>query len=211
MKNIGDTRTHENHYYESLDFSEVRKKSNPPWRRSVRALSEKAFYSILTSSETDQTFMQMGSQIEVLSEALDTLKKLNSLYAGLKPEIRSNIIENHLDRGYSVSRALKQILGCQCQICGWKGFKTRDGTEFIEAHHLNQISERCLDSLCTDNIILVCPNCHREIHYGLNVEINDDGNTNKIRMFNKTIHIPKNTIPFLENKNALMGSKGKFS
>lgn len=51
-------------------------------------------------------------------------------------------ITSHLDRGSSVTYALKQLLGSKCQICGWKGFKKQDNSTFMEAHHLIQISER---------------------------------------------------------------------
>jgi predicted HNH restriction endonuclease len=195
-------------FYESLDYSSVRKKLNPPWQSSIRPLSEKAYAAIIADANIDTSLIYITSQIETSSGAINTLKRLNALYAGLTPEIRAKKISNHLDRGDSVSRALKQILGCQCQICGWKGFKKRDGAEFIEAHHLNQISERYLGSLCTENIILVCPNCHREIHFGGDIKIGDDGDINIIELSNKTVHVPKNTISFLENKNSSKTNKG---
>lgn len=194
----------EGNFYESLDYSDVRKKPNPPWQSSIRPLSETAFSAILAAANVDASSMHVISQIEAFSNAIDTLKTLNALYAGLKPEIRAKRITNHLDRGDSVARALKQLLGSQCQICGWKGFKKRDDTEFIEAHHLVQISERHADSLCTENIILVCPNCHREIHYGESVEIKEDSDMNLVRLTNITVSIPKNTIHFLEDKAVLM-------
>ncbi|MDD5126729.1 MAG: HNH endonuclease [Dehalococcoidales bacterium] len=190
----------EGDFYESLDYSSVRKKPNPPWQSSIRPLSETAFSTILAAAKVGTSSLQVISQIETSSNAIDTLRTLNILYAGLKPEVRAKRLASHLDRGDSVTRALKQLLGSKCQICGWNGFRKRDDTEFIEAHHLVQISERHVDSLCTENIILVCPNCHREIHYGEDIEIRDDGNLNFVRLSNKIVRIPKNTIQLLESK-----------
>jgi hypothetical protein len=67
-----------------------------------------------------------------------------------------------MDHEYSIAtftEALKQLLDAQCQKCGWDKFTKRDGTDFIEAHHLMEIAERRSNSQCTNNIIHVCPNC----------------------------------------------------
>lgn len=187
-------------FYESIDYSAVRAQPNPPWQSSIRPLSETAFFTILSTAKVDPSSIYSTSQIEASSSAIGTLRTLNSLYAGFKPELRAKRIVSHLDRGDSVVRALKQLLGSNCQVCSWSGFRKKDDSEFIEAHHLVQISERHADSLCTENIVLLCPNCHREIHYGVDVEIKDEGETNLVRLSNKIAHIPKNTIQFLENK-----------
>ena len=193
-------RRPEGDWYESLDFEQVRKKPIPPWRRSIRALSETAFSAILVTANCDVNSVRVTSEIEVYSNAIDTLRRLNVSYAGLKPAVRSKRIANHLDRGDSVVRALKQLLGSSCQVCGWSGFRKRDDSEFIEAHHLVQISERHADSLCTENIVLLCPNCHREIHHGVDIEIKDEGETNIVRLSKKIARIPKNTIQLLESE-----------
>lgn len=40
------------------------------------------------------------------------------------------------------------------------------GTPFLEVHHKIPLSEKGLDSI--DNAIALCPNCHREAHFGEN-------------------------------------------
>ena len=40
-----------------------------------------------------------------------------------------------------------------------------DGTPFLEVHHVIPLSEGGDDAL--DNVIALCPNCHRETHHGL--------------------------------------------
>jgi hypothetical protein len=192
-----------NNFYESVDFSSVRKSSNPAWQRSVRKISEAAFNAILTAAEIDASSLSKASIIETVEDPLSLLIELNKQYSGITPKERALQLQSHIDRGASVTKALKQLLGCKCQICGWQGFKKYDSTDFIEAHHLAQISERKTDSLCTENIILVCPNCHREIHYGKNVGVSDVGENIIIKLSNKEAHIPKNTISFLKSLNVI--------
>ncbi|EOX4831346.1 HNH endonuclease [Vibrio alginolyticus] len=43
-------------------------------------------------------------------------------------------------------------------------FKRKDGTPYLEVHHKIMLSAGGLD--CLDNTQALCPNCHRERHYG---------------------------------------------
>jgi 5-methylcytosine-specific restriction protein A len=51
-----------------------------------------------------------------------------------------------------------------CQLCGQPGFLTAGGTVFLETHHVVPLSEGGADRL--DNVVAICPNDHREAHYG---------------------------------------------
>ncbi len=56
-----------------------------------------------------------------------------------------------------------------CQACGQTApFNRRNKEPYLEPHHLEKLSDGGLDH--PDNIAAVCPNCHREIHYGANGE-----------------------------------------
>jgi 5-methylcytosine-specific restriction endonuclease McrA len=50
-----------------------------------------------------------------------------------------------------------------CETCG---FSCRDtyGVEFIECHHLTQISQAGVRETTLDDLALVCSNCHRMLH-----------------------------------------------
>lgn len=53
-----------------------------------------------------------------------------------------------------------------CEKCGAPApFKRRDGSPFLEVHHLRPLSKGGEDSV--DNAEAQCPNCHRECHFGL--------------------------------------------
>ena len=61
---------------------------------------------------------------------------------------------------------LRQANGV-CESClGVAPFKTADGTPFLEVHHVRQLADGGSDT--TTNAVGLCPNCHREMHYGEN-------------------------------------------
>lgn len=62
-------------------------------------------------------------------------------------------------------RALARARG-KCQICGCEGFRMESGKLFLETHHVVPLSEDGLDDMV--NVVALCPNHHREAHYGEN-------------------------------------------
>jgi hypothetical protein len=189
-------------YIESLGYSDIRDKPTPAWQSSIRKLSEKAYFEILSRAGISKDINSDFCEIETETDPLKTLFALNEKLRNLPPKVLNNKAQAYLDRGSSVTTALKKLLGAKCQICEWEGFvkkKSKNNNEegFIEAHHITQISDRENGSLCTDNIILVCPNCHREIHYGSGFSVISSGDVIKIQLarFRKTIK--KNTIEYL--------------
>lgn len=56
-----------------------------------------------------------------------------------------------------------------CECCGHQApFNGSDGLPFLEVHHVQQLSDKGPDTI--SNAVALCPNCHREIHYGLNAK-----------------------------------------
>lgn len=64
-----------------------------------------------------------------------------------------------------VAEALHRANG-YCESCGQKApfIRASNGTPYLEAHHTEPLSEGGLDII--ENVIALCPNCHREAHYG---------------------------------------------
>ena len=61
---------------------------------------------------------------------------------------------------------LKQAEGI-CECCNQAApFNGPDGRPYLEVHHVRKLAEKGADS--TENAVAVCPNCHRELHYGQN-------------------------------------------
>ena len=82
-----------------------------------------------------------------------------------------------LKRNQSLKKYAFERENYTCELCGTKNtFKNRNGEEYFEGHHLimyNVSSQRkykySLDIL--ENIICLCPMCHRKIHFGSEEEI----------------------------------------
>jgi 5-methylcytosine-specific restriction protein A len=56
-----------------------------------------------------------------------------------------------------------------CQGCGRDApFKDRRGQPFLEVHHLHRRSDGGADD--PENVIALCPNCHRRVHHGRDSE-----------------------------------------
>lgn len=70
---------------------------------------------------------------------------------------------------------VKEATGHRCQICKAQGadpigFRKRSGEPYVEAHHVTFVSTLEPGSLGPSNLIAVCANNHRQLHYG-NVEL----------------------------------------
>ena len=56
-----------------------------------------------------------------------------------------------------------------CECCEKPAsFKRMNGSPFLEVHHLRRLADS--GSYTVTNAIGICPNCHRELHYGVNRE-----------------------------------------
>lgn len=102
-----------------------------------------------------------GEEATQIGDAIDDLGQ---------PDIGS---ANPKRRSYSASfivrddRVRKQVLRRakgRCEHCGELGFKRSDGSNFVEAHHIISLAVQGPDTL--DNVIALCPNHHREAHFG---------------------------------------------
>ena len=67
--------------------------------------------------------------------------------------------------------ALKRANGFKCQVCEVLkmepvGFIKADGEPYVEAHHATPVSALEVGSLSATNIMILCANHHRQMHYG---------------------------------------------
>lgn len=57
-----------------------------------------------------------------------------------------------------------------CECCGSGApFTTAEGEPFLEVHHLRRLADGGSDTV--ENAVALCPNCHREMHYGINKSV----------------------------------------
>lgn len=72
----------------------------------------------------------------------------------------------------------------KCNICNLE-FREKYGEHYIEAHHINPISNYNKEyTLDVNDLVLLCPNCHKAVHiYMRKHELNYEAIKNKLQQF----------------------------
>jgi len=96
-------------------------------------------------------------------EIMDELDKFEAKLSELDPRKQSRVVQA-IERNPKVAELIKRRARYQCEICGFPGFRKRDGGLYAVAHHKEALCDLGKDS--PTNIICVCPTCHAVIHYG---------------------------------------------
>ncbi len=68
------------------------------------------------------------------------------------------------DRSPEVRRYVLLRAKGHCEFCGAAGFKLKEGAIYLETHHVIPLCEDGIDGV--SNVAALCPNHHREAHYG---------------------------------------------
>ena len=89
--------------------------------------------------------------------------------ANLDPVVRHRL-SRVIERG-PIGEKVKVLRGHLCQLCEAMGVKApafmkRNGQPYAEAHHVQPVAGLIEGSLGAQNIMVLCPNHHRQAHYG---------------------------------------------
>lgn len=114
-------------------------------------------------------YRQVKSEFE---EAVESAAKLPSstreriLATESKTPVLTEVTTRVYKRSpYVIAEVLLRANG-KCQSCRCDApFLKEDGTPFLEVHHIEWLSKGGEDSV--ENAIALCPNCHRQAHYGV--------------------------------------------
>jgi 5-methylcytosine-specific restriction enzyme A len=88
-------------------------------------------------------------------------------------------LESEVVREYALRVAAGVCQGCEDEA----PFVGNDGEPYLEVHHLYRRSDGGPDH--PDNIVALCPNCHRRVHHGKD---GDEFNQERIsRVYKETI------------------------
>jgi 5-methylcytosine-specific restriction enzyme A len=111
-----------------------------------------------------------SSQALNLNERLEQITKS----ANVMPKLKKEIIFSYSRNPNVVAQALFRAQG-KCEKCGENApFRRKsNGTPYLEVHHKIPLSEQInndsnLDTL--ENVVALCPNCHRKAHFGLTLD-----------------------------------------
>jgi predicted restriction endonuclease len=124
------------------------------------------------SSQVDQSPLEENRANIILREDEHEFKQIKDNLIEDDPPLESEkreVIVEMIDRDHRIIEDVKRIYDNRCQICGFT-FKEKNGEFYSEGHHLIPLSEGGTQE--RDNIVILCPNHHRMIHYA-DVEIDD--------------------------------------
>ena len=103
---------------------------------------------------------------EVTSDRLAAMEKK---YLHASPEVKERL-SSTVERG-PIGSIAKQATGFKCQLCEALGlhplgFLKKNGEPYVEAHHVMPVSKKEVGSLAASNVMTLCANHHRQMHYG---------------------------------------------
>jgi 5-methylcytosine-specific restriction protein A len=128
-------------------------------------------WELYQDSQGKWTFREIIAEYEKFSIEINLASQLTSKQrlevlatASKMPELMMVTSREFKRNPYVVAEVLFRADG-KCQYCKRDApFKREDGTPFLEVHHIEWLSRGGEDSV--ENAIALCPNCHRQAHYG---------------------------------------------
>lgn len=125
-------------------------------------------YSINKEENNDAEFFNYHrfeeEVIEYLKKPIQKKTKGNS-----KPQKKISTSQEIYERDSKVKAWILQNAKGKCECCKSESpFITSSGIPYLEVHHLKTLANGGSDTI--ENTIALCPNCHREFHYGINKE-----------------------------------------
>lgn len=120
--------------------------------------------AMIAQSEGRQFIPVAAFEIEVREEA--KRKTLSKPQGNHRPTATLSAITQY-QRDAAVKAWVLQQANGKCESCGKPApFNGSDGLPFLEVHHVRQLADNGSDNVT--NAVALCPNCHREAHYGEN-------------------------------------------
>jgi hypothetical protein len=128
----------------------------------------------LPANDFGKVLTMLGEDPDALSTfasttSVDDLGALEARYVNASPEVKERV-SRFIERG-PVGAEVKRASGFKCQVCDGLGrpslgFVKPNGEHYVEAHHVMPVSAQHVGSLGPSNVISVCANHHRELHFG---------------------------------------------
>lgn len=102
------------------------------------------------------------------SPSVDGLADLESAPLGNELPDRALKTSVVVFRDAKVRAFVLKLAAGRCECCGKLGFLMSNGKHYLEAHHIITLANQGPDTV--ENVIALCPEHHREAHYGKDAE-----------------------------------------
>lgn len=121
------------------------------------------------ADESDETVpLPSASDLNTLRAAALAACAGSEQVSAPKDTVRANYYRSEKVRRYVLARA-----SGSCELCHAPApFQRKDGTPYLEPHHINRVSDGGLDH--PRYVGAICPTCHRHIHYGRNGSLENE-------------------------------------
>jgi predicted HNH restriction endonuclease len=154
-------------------------------------IPESDFRQVLALLEVTDEDLAAGVPVEGSSP--DDLAALEEKYRRASPQVKERVSRS-IERGETGAR-VKRACGFRCQICAGLGLPSLglvkpSGEPYVEAHHVMPVAQRQIGSLAASNIMIVCANHHRQLHYG-GVTINIETTTFELELDGVSLRIAR--------------------
>lgn len=130
------------------------------------------------------------------ADTVEGIRKIEEKMRELTPKVKEEI-STYIERG-QIAKEVKKLTGFKCLVCEQLGFaplsfKKPDGEYYVETHHIEPVSKLLKGSLGLTNLITVCANHHRQLHYG-DVEVTQFEKHFELKIDEKVLKINRLTI-----------------
>ncbi len=142
-------------------------------RKELETLIQHKQFSNREVGEKSEDYKSVDGYYKALEEEVNRSKKLNRLSRIERLAIASKIpgtleiVHTIFKRNPDVIAEVLERADGFCESCRKAApfFRRSDGTPFLEVHHSIPLAQGGEDTV--ENSVALCPNCHRERHYGI--------------------------------------------
>ena len=107
--------------------------------------------------------VEVVMELEAFKANILSVDKLAILLKETKPHKSQKTEVEVLYRSPYLKKMVKRMANGICQMCGEKApFYDRNNEPYLEEHHVKQLAKGGSDTM--DNVVAICPNCHRRVH-----------------------------------------------
>jgi len=150
------------------------------------------FDIILDNCKSSQNEIDLISKENLFG--IDDIARLELKYKDATPKIKERV-SKQIERG-EIANTIKRYYNYDCLICKElglpsKGFLKRNNEYYVETHHFFPVSTLKKGTLGIGNLMTLCANHHKEIHYGMIDSIESNELYFLIKINGKQIKIKK--------------------
>lgn len=140
----------EKQYDENNDLRKV-------WMFPIKLITDKIVTEYTDIQRVEELHKKRAKKI-----ALYDLKKITENKENKPTSVRETLTKTYVRNQY-VAEYARRCADGKCELCGYNApFNDLNDSPYLEAHHIIWLSKNGKDS--NDNIVALCPNCHRKMH-----------------------------------------------